>query len=125
MIPLKIETLLEGKVVEINRVEYKEGWNPSDITHSICAFANDYANVNGGYIVIGVEEDSGVPVLPPKGVPKELLDGIQQEIFQYCNLIEPRYVPQIEVVNYPDKDTHLLYLKCSPGDAGPDTVFSA
>mgnify|MGYP006990330947 CR=1 FL=1 len=25
----------------------------------------------------------------------------------------------IEVVNYPDKDTHLLYLKCSAGDAGP------
>ena len=60
MISLKIETLLEGKVVEKNRVEYKEGWNPSDITHSICAFANDYANVNGGYIVIGVKEDNGV-----------------------------------------------------------------
>lgn len=26
MISLKIETLLEGKVVEKNRVEYKEGW---------------------------------------------------------------------------------------------------
>lgn len=119
MISLKIETLLEGKVVEKNRVEYKEGWNPSDITHSICAFANDYANVNGGYIVIGVKEDNGVPILPPKGILKEQLDGIQKEIFQYCNLIEPRYIPQIEVVNYPDKDTHLLYLKCSAGDAGP------
>ena len=119
MISLKIETLLEGKVVEKNRVEYKEGWNPSDITHSICAFANDYANVNGGYIVIGVKDDNGVPILPPKGIPKERLDGIQKEIFQYCNLIEPRYIPQIEVVNYPDKNTHLLYLKCSAGDAGP------
>lgn len=119
MISLKIETLLGGKVVEKNRVEYKEGWNPSDITHSICAFANDYANVNGGYIVIGVKEDNGVPILPPKGILKEQLDGIQKEIFQYCNLIEPRYIPQIEVVNYPDKGTHLLYLKCSAGDAGP------
>ena len=119
MIPLKIETLLEGKVVEKNRVEYKGGWNPSDITHSICAFANDYANVNGGYIVIGVEEDNGVPILPPKGVSKEVLDRIQKEIFQYCNLIEPRYIPQIEVVDYPNNDTHLLYLKCSAGDAGP------
>ena len=119
MISLKIETLLGGKVVEKNRVEYKEGWKPSDITHSICAFANDYANVNGGYIVIGVKEDNGAPILPPQGIPKERLDGIQKEIFQYCNLIEPRYIPQIEVVNYPDKDTHLLYLKCSAGDAGP------
>ena len=54
MIPLKIETLLEGRVVEHDRVEYKTGWNPNDIIHSICAFANDYDNSNGGYIVIGV-----------------------------------------------------------------------
>lgn len=70
MISLKIETLLEGKVVERNRVEYKEGWNPSDIIHSICVFANDYANVDGGYIVIGVEENNSVPILPPRVFPR-------------------------------------------------------
>lgn len=37
MIPLKIETLLKGRVVEHDRVEYKIGWNPNDIIHSICA----------------------------------------------------------------------------------------
>ena len=58
MIPLKIETLLEGRVVEHDRVEYKTGWNPNDIIHSICAFANDYDNTNGGYIVIGVKESN-------------------------------------------------------------------
>ena len=119
MIPLKIETLLEGQVVERNRVEYKEGWNPSDIVHTICAFANDYANVNGGYLVIGVAAVEGIPILPPKGVEKERVDSIQQEIFQYCNKIEPRYIPTIEVVNFPDDNTHLIYLKCSAGDAGP------
>ena len=31
MIPVKIETLLEGRKVEQNRIEYKEGFNPSDI----------------------------------------------------------------------------------------------
>ena len=31
MIPLKIETLLKGRVVEHDRVEYKTGWNPNDI----------------------------------------------------------------------------------------------
>ena len=35
MIPLKIETLLEGRVVEHDRVEYKTGWNPNDIIHSM------------------------------------------------------------------------------------------
>lgn len=119
MIPLKIETLLEGQVVERNRVEYKEGWNPSDVVHTICAFANDYANVNGGYLVIGVAAVEGIPVLPPKGVEKEQVDSIQQEIFQYCNKIEPRYIPTIEIANFPDGNIHLIYLKCSAGDAGP------
>jgi len=119
VIPIKIETLLEGQVVEQNRVEYKEGWNPRDTIHTICAFANDFDNVNGGYIVIGVAADEGIPVLPPKGVEKERVDSIQQEIFQYCNMIDPRYIPTIEVVNYPDDDAYLIYLKCSAGDAGP------
>jgi ATP-dependent DNA helicase RecG len=119
VIPLKIETLLEGQVVEKNRVEYKKGWNPASIIHTICAFANDYSNVNGGYLVIGVEENNGMPILPPIGILKEQLDIIQKEIFQYCNLIEPRYIPMIEVIDYQDTDTYLIYLKCSPGDAGP------
>jgi ATP-dependent DNA helicase RecG len=82
MIPLKIETLLKGRVVEHDRVEYKIGWNPNDIIHSICAFANDYDNTNGGYIVIGVKEENGMPVFPLEGVPKEDLDSIQQEFLQ-------------------------------------------
>ncbi|MCD7866791.1 MAG: putative DNA binding domain-containing protein [Clostridiales bacterium] len=119
MIPLKIDTLLAGRVVEQNRVEYKEGWNPNDIVRTICAFANDYSNVNGGYLVIGVKEENGIPQFPLAGVPKELLDDIQQEIFQYCNKIVPRYIPKIEVVNYHNSDVYLLYLWCSAGDSGP------
>lgn len=117
MIPIKIETLLEGRKVEQNRIEYKEGFNPSDIVHTICAYANDIAGVDGGYLVIGVKAEEGIPVLPPKGVPQEYLDDIQLKIFQYCNKIEPRYIPKIEVVEY--KGAHLVYLKCSAGDAGP------
>ena len=119
MIPLKIETLLEGRVVEQDRVEYKTGWNPNDIIHSICAFANDYDNTNGGYIVIGVKEKNGMPVFPLVGVQKENLDSIQQEIFQYCNMIVPRYIPKMEVVDYKNSGTFLIYLWCSAGDSGP------
>ena len=119
MIPLKIDTLLKGRVVEHDRVEYKSGWNPSDTVHTICAFANDYANVNGGYIVIGIEATNGIPTLPPQGVPQERLDAIQQEIFQYCNMIQPRYIPKMEIVNYDNQDIYLLYLRSSAGDSGP------
>ena len=81
MIPLQLDVLLSGRVVEQNRVEYKEGWNPNDIIHTICAFANDLHNMNGGYIVIGVKANDGIPDLSSKGLPQEKLDLIQQEIF--------------------------------------------
>ena len=55
MIPLKLETLLKGRVVEQDRVEYKRGWNPTDTVQTICAYANDFPNMYGGYIVVGVE----------------------------------------------------------------------
>ena len=119
MIPLKMEKLLAGRVVEQNRVEYKEGWNPGDIIHSICAFANDYHNMNGGYLVIGVRANDGIPELPPKGLSREELDSIQQEIFQYCNQIVPRYIPKMEVVDYQNKGIYLIYLWCTAGDSGP------
>ena len=81
MIPLKLETLLAGKTVEQSRVEYKGGWNPNDIIHTICAFANDLDNWGGGYIVIGVQEDNGRPAFPLKGVPMDKLDSYQKSIF--------------------------------------------
>ena len=60
-----------------------------------------------------------MPVFPLEGVPKENLDSIQQEIFQYCNMIVPRYIPRIKVVDYKNEGTYLIYLWCSAGDSGP------
>jgi ATP-dependent DNA helicase RecG len=117
MIPLKLETLLEGRVVEHDRVEYKRGWNPAETITTICAFANDFSNVNGGYLIIGIEEKYGRPCLPPIGIEEDDLDRIQQELFQYCNFIMPRYIPQMEIALYQGKT--LLYLWCSAGDDGP------
>ncbi|MCL2279210.1 MAG: ATP-binding protein [Oscillospiraceae bacterium] len=117
MIPLKLKTLLDGRVVESDRVEYKKGWNPNETIQTICAYANDWSNTNGGYIVLGIAEEDDLPVLPPEGLPVNTLDKIQQELVQYCKLITPSYTPQIELVEYQDK--HLIYLWCSGGDAGP------
>ena len=119
MISLKLETLLSGKVVEQSRIEYKEGWNPNEVIHTICAFANDIHNMNGGYIVLGLAAKEGIPVLPSEGIPLEKLDIVQQEIFQYCNQIIPRYIPRIEVVNYQDTGVYYIYLWCPAGDSGP------
>ena len=41
-LPINIEDLLNKRKIEGNRIEFKKGWNPADIYHSICAFANDF-----------------------------------------------------------------------------------
>ena len=63
-IPINIHDLTDCFIVESNRVEFKSDWNPTPIIHSIYAFANDIDNVGGGYIVVGLEEKVGTPVLP-------------------------------------------------------------
>jgi ATP-dependent DNA helicase RecG len=73
-LPLNISELIHGKVVEWERLEFKEGWNPENILHSVCAFANDINNWGGGYIVVGIAANEGVPQFPPKGLPLESLD---------------------------------------------------
>jgi predicted HTH transcriptional regulator len=74
---------LEGRVVEQDHVKYKRGWNPLYAIHPICAFANDFTNTNGGYIVISIEEQDGLPILHPVGVEENKLGNIQKELFQF------------------------------------------
>jgi ATP-dependent DNA helicase RecG len=65
-LPININELINGQIVEWERLEFKEGWNPENIIHSICAFANDFNNWGGGYIVIGIGEKNGNPLRPTK-----------------------------------------------------------
>ncbi|MCC8050126.1 MAG: putative DNA binding domain-containing protein [Clostridiales bacterium] len=90
-----IEDLLRKSRVESSRIEFKAGWNPDDIYHSICAYANDYNNEGGGYILVGVEEKNGVAVRPVKGLPEYMLDDIQKEMVGYNNVISPAYFPRL------------------------------
>jgi len=59
-LPINIKDLIYRRVVENARVEYKRDWNPENIIHAICAFANDIDNWGGGYIVIGVGEENSI-----------------------------------------------------------------
>ena len=71
-LPININHLLRQRTIEGERIECKAGWNPQRVLHTICAFANDFHNLGGGYIVLGVEERDGLQVLPPKGIPQIL-----------------------------------------------------
>lgn len=93
-LPISIDDLLRGKSVEWERLEYKEGWNPEAVLHTICAFANDFHNLGGGYILVGVAEDNGRPVFPPKGIDPATIDDIQKEILNLGHsAIRPMYHP--------------------------------
>ncbi len=94
MLPININDLLKGKPVEWERLEFKEGWNPLDVLHTICAFANDFHNLGGGYIIIGIREQDGRPMLPPVGLDPGQIDAIQKEILNLgFNAIQPYYHP--------------------------------
>ena len=56
MLPINVKALLDTREIESSRIEYKRNWNPAECIRTICAFANDIENQDGGYILIGVEE---------------------------------------------------------------------
>ena len=78
-LPINVSDLIDRRIVENARVEYKSGWNPEPVLHSICAFANDMDNWGGGYIIIGIEEENGRPKLPAKGLDKDSVDSINKD----------------------------------------------
>ncbi|MCQ2289699.1 MAG: putative DNA binding domain-containing protein [Muribaculaceae bacterium] len=119
---IDIEDLLKKNRVESNRIEYKKGWNPSSIYHTVCAFANDFEDLGGGYIVVGVDtdNDTGLAMRPVVGVPLEQIDGILQEMVGYNNKISPYYMPRTSV-EFVD-DTQVLVIWCPAGINRPYSV---
>jgi len=95
-LPINIVDLFTGTTVEWERLECKAGWNPEEVLHSLCAFANDFHNWGGGYLVIGVAERDGRPVLPPVGVPAGRIDTIQKELLNLAHRLQPTYFPVVE-----------------------------
>lgn len=109
-LPINVSDLINRRVIESARIEYKGDWNPEPILHSICAFANDIDNWGGGYIIIGIDEENGMPKLPVKGLNKNSIDRINKELLQKCNLIEPRYIPIVEQTTYEGKEIIVLWV---------------
>lgn len=110
-IPINIEDLLNKRKIESNRIEFKKGWNPDKIYRTICAFANDFDNIGGGYIVVGIEEEerTGIAKRPVTGVPIEALNDIQKDMVGYNNKIEPYYMPRIDVQEVDGKSVLVIW----------------
>ena len=116
-LPINIKDLVHGHTVEWERLEFKQGWNPEVVIRSMCAFANDINNWGGGYIIIGIAENEGQPVLPPVGLQQNQIDSIQKEIIQLGHRISPTYFPICQPYELDSK--HILVLWCPAGDNRP------
>ena len=121
-LPINIEDLLNKQRIESNRVEFKKGWNPASIYHSVCAFANDFDDLGGGYIVVGVDTDNktGLAIRPVEGVPIEKIDSILQEMVGYNNKMSPYYMPRTSVEEVDGKQ--VLVIWCPAGLNRPYSV---
>lgn len=116
-LPIHIPDLFTGTVVEWERLEFKEGWNPEAALHTLCAFANDLHNWGGGYLVIGVAERDGRPVLPPAGLSPGQIDRIQKQMLEVAHRIVPAYHPIPEP--YLIEGRHVLVLWAPGGQNRP------
>lgn len=122
---INIDDLMNSRAIEQNRIEYKATWNEpikQAVIKTVCAFANDILNLNGGYIILGVETDheTGRPNLPPRGLTGLNLDKVQQEIRVACKHLDPEYQPLIVPVTY--KEADLIVIWAPGGDNRPYTA---
>lgn len=120
ILPINLDELIHARSIESVRREFKKSWSEQTLEQTIrtiCAFANDFFNLNGGYIVIGVEEQNGLPVLPPIGLDGQNLDEIQKQIRGNCKRIDPEYQPIISPETYQEKQ--LLIVWAPGGDVRP------
>ena len=74
-------------------MEYKAGWKSQAVLHTICAFANDFGNLGGGYVLLGVEEREGQPLQAPSGIDPGRIDTVQSELLHLGPIrhIQPHY----------------------------------
>ena len=107
-IPVNIMDLVYRQKIEGPRLEFKRGWNPEKVLHTICAFANDVDDWGGGYIIIGVDMNSDTPEVV--GLDRSSIDDMQKELLGMSNLIEPRYLPAVEVTELQNKAVMVIWV---------------
>src|ERR1700680_2377858 len=108
-LPINIDDVLHGQTVEWERLEFKQGWNPEAVLHTLCAFANDFHNLGGGYILIGIAEKNGVAILPPVGLDSYEINRIQKELLQLSHeSIRPNFHPTVALCDFEGATVLLL-----------------
>ena len=95
---------------ENEKVEWKENGDDiniaKNIAKTISAFANDIANMGGGYVVCGAKEtkdDYGFPKVAFTGLSAVKLKEIEGKVLQYCRTnINPSVAPIVQEIENPE-----------------------
>lgn len=119
-LPTNVRALFNRRGVESDRVEYKARWTKEigdAALRTMCAFANDLFNHNGGYLVFGVKEEGGAPVLPPEGLAEHEVESIQKAVSGLANNIQPSWQPIVTTEQVYGR--WLVIARCPAGDGRP------
>ncbi len=116
-LPINIEDLVNARTVESVRIEFKRGWNPEEVLRTVCAYANDINEYGSAYLIVGVDEQNGTPVLPPEGVQANQIDKIQKEFTNLCYKLQPNIFPIIEPLEYQGK--YIIVIWVTTGEERP------
>jgi predicted HTH transcriptional regulator len=109
--------LKELSIRESEKVEWKENGDDKDvvkkIVKTISAFANDIANIGGGYVVCGAKEikdEFGFPKVVYTGLSSEKLKKIEGTVLAHCrDNVSPSLSPLVQELDNPeDKTTKIL-----------------
>src|SRR5580704_5924440 len=93
--------LQELSVRESEQTEWKENVaDIDDVVATLSAFANDLANLGGGYVVCGAREANdphGFPVLVRTGLEARRLKEVENTVLARCrDRVSPPITPRVE-----------------------------
>lgn len=97
MAGIEVDALLPGGSIEPERVEFASNWDPAttgpSVLRALCAFANDFSEVNGGYVVIGAARGEERPLPPGRALTDSAIAAAQKWICRRCLAFDPPYFP--------------------------------
>ncbi len=89
---------------EDDTTEFKLSIDKEKVGRSICAFANDYNNLDVGYLIIGVKDKTR----RIEGIEIDNWDETQKLIANICNSITPPVIPKLIQIETHSRKTVLL-----------------
>ena len=120
-LPINIDTLIHGKAVEWERLEFKKGWNPLDAIHTICAF-----DIRRNYLNETVikhpdrAETTRVSNFPFEAIEEAVVNAVYHRSYEEHEPVEVRITPQdIIVLSYPGPDRSVRLDQLRIGRATP------